>query len=430
MTSDLISNVISKSPSASMMRMVRERATEFRSPLEMELTAVALDPVARAVADNVLDDYWSKVDPRPLGSANREVIIGSGYHAAAYAAIRVLSGFPRPIVLERSDRVGGTFAMTRKPTFYLNSRNRAGGIGLGGDRRASLNYLPGAPIQAANLSMAEYQTNADMAFAIRLTLAEYADVYTGATVESVNGTTIATDAGTIIAGRIIDARGLGDANYASQPASNILNFGDFMKRMESPWPLRGMRRVAIIGDGDSAKCAAESLIGVGPESAMSVAALDNVERIDWYSPNLPATCEEWRQQVRGRYQGIGPSLRPDRFGERRVNIISKRAFPIALPGQPLIDGRSYDMAVMCTGNAEKETVGLFEFNVSNYMVGDTAVAKKDFDYDIYRVGPHARLAFSRTEQDNGVADIPANAVSMFRLGAKTAALAATLPAVN
>ena len=62
--------------------------------------------------------------------------------------------------------------MTARPTFYLNSRNRPGNGGLAGDQGASLNYLPGAPIQAANVSMTEFQTNTDMAFVIRLALAQ------------------------------------------------------------------------------------------------------------------------------------------------------------------------------------------------------------------------------------------------------------------
>src|SRR5207248_8155169 len=115
-------------------------------------------------------------DPLRATGTSREVVIGGGFHAAVYAATRVLSGYPKPLVLERNRRVGGTFAMTSRPTFYLNSRNRPGTAGLAGDQGASLNYLPGAPIPAANASIAEYQTNTDLAFAIRLVLAQFADV--------------------------------------------------------------------------------------------------------------------------------------------------------------------------------------------------------------------------------------------------------------
>jgi hypothetical protein len=53
--------------------------------------------------------------------------------------------------------------MTLRPTFYLNSRNRAGSAGLAGDQRASLNYLPGAhpkcPSILSTLTMQEAHGN-------------------------------------------------------------------------------------------------------------------------------------------------------------------------------------------------------------------------------------------------------------------------------
>src|SRR5207248_2265085 len=239
------------------------------------------------------DAWWSdqarQQDTLSQGSLDREVIIGSGFHAAVYAATRVRSGYPKPLVLERGQRVGGTFAMTARPTFYLNSRNRAGAAGLAGDQKAALNFLLGAPIQAANVGMQEYQTNTDMALVIRLALAQYADVVTNATVLSVirEGTGVeieVADRSPLPAGRVIDARGVGDP--VSQDIANgstVLTFGQFMARMAGMWPLRGVRRVAVIGGGDSAKCTIESLLGIGPQPYMAAAALDSVDRVDWYS---------------------------------------------------------------------------------------------------------------------------------------------------
>jgi hypothetical protein len=295
------------------MTAVEDRASDFASPLEMQLTAIGVNPLARAFAEKIMDDHWSSRRNETLDylvrnpGEIREVIIGSGYHAAVYAATRVKAGFPKPFVIEASDRVGGTFAMTQNPTFFLNSRNRPGSIGIAGDRKGSLNNIPGATLQPANLSMSTYQTNADMAFAIRLALAEFAEVVPSTAVVSVDYSSdvdyylINTAAGTFVANRIIDARGIGAPNYDSVPASNILNFPDFMVRMAGRWPLRGVRRAAVVGGGDSANCVVESLLGVGPQgSATTVAALDMVERIDWDAENLPTTCEGWRPVPRYR----------------------------------------------------------------------------------------------------------------------------------
>jgi hypothetical protein len=58
------------------------------------------------------------------------------------------------------------------------------------------------------------------------------------------------------------------------------------------------------------------------------------------------------------------------------------------------------------------------------------VARKHVGWPVYRVGPHARLSFTDVEYTTGIADTPANAVSMFRTGPKTAALAASLPGTD
>jgi hypothetical protein len=437
----LLTAVASRQAASQGMRAMMQRESEFPSPLAASLTGIALDPNGREFADQVLDTYWSdeprRQDTLDTSGTDREVIIGSGFHAAVYAATRVLSGYPKPLVLERGERAGGTFAMTARPTFYLNSRNRPGNAGLAGDQGASLNYLPGAPIQAANVSMLEYQTNTDMAFVIRLALAQFADVVTDANVLSVarDGTGVQiqiADRDPLTAGQVIDARGLGDP--IDQDAANgttILTFGQFMARMANTWPLRGLRRVAVVGGGDSAKCAAESLLGIAPQPFMAAAALDRVERVDWYADQLPTTCDDWQQQIRGRYQAIGRYLRPDRFGTRRLTVVDRQAQPIALPGTALIDGRTYDLVVLCTGNRETTIDSLDVGDFDEYPIANgKVVGRRHYNLPAFRIGPHARLPFTTRERDDGIADIPDNAVAMFRTANKTAALAATLPAVT
>ncbi|MGK5680187.1 hypothetical protein [Actinoplanes sp. URMC 104] len=437
---NLLTTVATTPAASAGMRMTTERAADFAHPLAAQLTGIALDPAGRELADRMLDTYWSdeqrQQDTLTAAGDDRDVIIGSGYHAAVYAATRVRAGHPRPLVLERDSRVGGIFAVTNRPVFYLNSRNRPGGPGLAGDLGASLNYLPGAPIQAANLSTAEYQTNTDMAFVIRLTLAQYADVVPDATVTAVgeyngNSMQLTIDGRReLSARRVIDARGLGDPSGESLAnGSTIVTFGQFMQRMARIWPLRDLRRVAVVGGGDSGKCAVESLLGIAPEPLMAAAALDRVDRIDWYAQQLPTSCEGWQRNIRGRYQAIGRHLREDRFGLRRLTVLQRRARVVDLPGMALIDGRGYDLAVLCTGTTEPSIQGLGGVSSTDpYAVaGAGVVARKYFDRLAFRVGPHARLPFSQQEIDEGVAEQPGNAAAMFRLGSKTAALAATLP---
>ena len=433
----ILTAVAVKQAASETMQALLQRASEFANPLAARLTGIALDPPVRKLADQLLDDYWADPARRQnlltTGSADREVIIGSGFHAAVYACVRVLSGYPKPLVVERQPRAGGTFAMTAQPTFYLNSRNRAGNAGLAGDQRANLNFLPGAPIQAANISMAEYQTNTDMALIIRLALAQFADVVTDTEVLAVSpaasGVEIALPQRPAVpAGRVIDARGLGDPTDQSVAnGTTILTFGQFMQRMATAWPLRGVHRVAVLGGGDSAKCAVESCLGIAPQPPVAAAALDSIDQIDWYATDLPDTCGQWQSTMRGRYQAIGRYLRPDRSGIRRLSVLTRRPRPIALPGSALIDGRTYDLAILCTGNQETSLPGLDATSFDEYrQPGTPVVARKHYELPAFRVGPHARLPFTSEELEDGIADIPGNAVSMFRTAPKTAALAATL----
>jgi hypothetical protein len=288
------------------------------------------------------------------------------------------------------------------------------------------------------VSMMDYQANTDMAFVIRLTLAQFAEVVTGATVLSVTGDNSGAefeleDHDPLRAGRVIDARGLGDPNCQDVAnGTTILTFPQFMRRMNGRWPLRGVRRVAVVGGGDSAKCAVESFLGLAPQPFMAAAALDSVDQVDWYSDQIPTNCEGWQRDIRGRYQAIGRYLRPDRVGARRLNVLSRRARPVAVPGTALIDGRTYDLVVLCTGSQETRIDGLGPIGAfDEYAIpGGDVVARMNYYLPAFRVGPHARLPFTLREREDGIADIPANAVSMFRTANQTAALAATLPAVT
>lgn len=415
------------------------RLSEFPSRIHAQLTGIALDPRSRAAAEEFMDDYWADesrhAQIQRTRGLHREIIIGSGVHAAVYAAVRVMAGHPKPLVVERNLRVGGSFAATTRPTFRLNSRNRPGNGGMAGDQRFSLNYLPGAPIQAANVSMCEYQDNTDIAFVIRLTLAQFADVLPGRHVVAAyrdgNDVVIELDGvAPLYGGRVLDARGLGDptAKHIAN-GTTILTFPQFMDRMGTVWPLRGLRQVAVIGGGDAARCAVESFLGIAPQPLMASATLDSVDRIDWYSDTLPTTCEEWQEQIRGRYQAIGRYLRPDRLGTQRLTVINRRVQPVDAAGMGVIDGRTYDLVVMWTGNGETTIPGLGTTEFTTYKAANgNIVAREHTLLPAFRIGPHAALPFTFQEIEDGLNTVSANAVSIFRTAPMTAALAATLPA--
>jgi len=419
------------------MTALRRRRREFTDDLSMQLTAIEMVPEARRAFDEGLERMWSKRPTRKSGLDYDEVIIGGGLHAAIYASCRAASGRRKPLVIERA-RIGGVFALSRQPSFHLNSRNRPGAAGLPSENRA-LNYVPGAPIQMANLSSSEFQSNADMAFVIRCAIARHADVRLGSAVTAVNYTSdtdyasprplaIELEDGTpVFAGRVIDARGLGDARTPFT-SDRVLSFADFMRRMDNPFPLQGMGRVAVIGGGDSGKVAIEALLGIGPSTGMSVPALDWIEQVDWYGRGLADTCEGWRNKERGRYQAIGSFLRPVDNGTRRLRIFNQTGS--VQPGFEMIyvNSRPYDHVITATGwSLPVLPGGPYDAGFSNPYGFAPQLARELADAEVYQVGPAADLEFDEFELETSAARLPQNRVALFRLGGRTAALASRLP---
>lgn len=437
------------------MKMIMQRQDEFPDRLSALLTGIALDPEAREFADSFLSSRFRDSSFFPFEGINTpELIIGSGFHAAVYASTRVAAGFPAPVIVEQSDRVGGTFAIGNgRPVFYLNSRTRKGDAGLAGDDSANLNYLPGAPIQSSSVGNGSYQTNADMGFTIRLALAQTrSKILTSQAVTSVessfsNGYDVTLDNGNVIrACRIIDARGLGAPKSAAMvDGRTVLTFPQFMARMSDVWPLRGIQRAAVIGTGDSARCAVESLLGLSPQPFMAAAELDTVSRIDWYGEGIGPDFDTFCRSERGRYRPIARFLKPDAYGNKRLNVFSTRAFPMPLAGgKALVNGRSYDIVITCTGNEEIIIAGLGDTSDyetyapdvkggSRFRDRQDPIARRYYgerseSQGRFRIGPHAQLDFTSKEIDAGIGRIPNNRVAMFRLATKTATLASTLEA--
>jgi hypothetical protein len=410
--------------------------------LVARLIAIALEPPLRRELDEMLDRHWGDDRMKNVGMGSRphsEIIIGSGYHAAVYCAVRAAMGAPRPLVIERDERAGGVFACSQGPTFYLNSRNRAGLPDLPG-QRGGLNAIPGALIQPSMLSAAEYQSNADMAFAIRLTLAMHAKVALGKVAVRVRrgklaldrfnvGVTVVDTSGrevALTADRLIDCRGIGserEPDYRS--GGRILTFSEFMAHMETPFPLRALKRVAVIGGGDAGKCAVEAIFGLGPARHWSIADLDPTPNVDWYC-QLPKTCEEWRLKARSRYRGIG-ALLPRSYGiNDRAKLTIRRGSKATVGSTydgATVQGRRYDMVVFCAGYERR---GLFA-DAFPIEIGGQNVALRSPNAPIFCAGPQANLPFTENDEVTPYALVPENRDAMWRLGPYTATFAASFP---
>lgn len=446
---NVLEEILDRNRAAAGIRACEQRQEDFSNRTEMELAGVAMIPEARQLMADAITRFWAmqkfQLTAAVADYRQREIVIGAGFHAAVYCANRVLAGFPRPIVLEKSsaERAGGAFAVSLNPVFRLNSRSRPGGVGFPDQDRA-LNYLPGALLQPAMLSSEEYPSNADMAWLIRLTLAQYAEVYPGVTVTSIhpdpegdNRMIASTSAGTITTGRVIDARGMGaDAGTEQSDGGRILTFTQLMNRMgDIMFPLRGMKQVAVIGAGDSGKCAVESLLGIAPGHTSPI-GLDYVERVDWYTNGqISQSCSDFREGQRGRYIRIAQFLEGNVSNPLPRLRVMGAAGGYASPPSPdgvLVNDRNYDVAVLCTGMTRQVISSDLTYFAIRVRGSDlaTALGLQAKPLESFRIGPAADLPFSTAEQDSGITEIPANRVAMFRLAPRTAALASMLGGVT
>lgn len=412
------------------VRAMKARKNEFPDVDTAIMAGIAVDRDARFLMNDTLDEMWA--DQR-LPEFAYEVIIGGGLHAAAYAVVREKCGYPKPLIIER-DKIGGMFAITKNATWGLNSRNRPGDESLPGDGQA-LNFIPGARLQPYYLSNTEFQTNADLAFCIRMAVAEHAIgvsnvTVTGISVSRPGKLLVTTNEGAVVAGRVIEARGMGDPLMIGDTSGQVLDYIQFMRRMDQTFPLRGMRRVAVIGDGDSAKTVIESLTGQGPNQHMSVCGLDYVEQIDWYGPKVPNTCAEANEQFRTRYRRLAGLLPRERGQLARLMPFPRRAVSRQGFSCAYVNDRAYDCVIVATGFS----VAADEFMVANtepdaFDVAGTEVARQVGDLPWYQIGAMAAPRFTSGEAES-VRGLPENRVAAFRLVPRTTTLAATLRKID
>lgn len=417
----VLSEAKQSSPLVSRMWGRREM---FQSPLAAALSGIVSDPTWRARYEETLD-VWFGSEKR-LPAEVGEAVVGGGLHAAIYCAVRVLEGHPKPTVFEASDRVGGAFAVSREPSFYLNSRNRRGKLGQPGDPEA-LNYFPGAVVQPAELSGDEYQPNSTVALAVRSTLAAYANVVTGHRVTGHGPGYLQFGDVRVKAERVVYATGLGAPREPGfSDGRKVMTCQQFFAAMDYGFPLDGATRVAVVGGGDGARITVEALIGQGPRCVAPV-SMNYAERIDWYGIDDAETCATWEAVNRSRYKGIGRALPREVGAKARLMAYPGRAEDPVIGFQSVVlERRTYDLVIWAVGFDAKRTLP-GAGNYAPYPVNGRPVGRM-MDEGVFVVGPAAMLPKDETDSDNSV--IPENSVAVFRYADRTASLASHLGAVR
>lgn len=417
------------------------RVDDFDSPLAALLAGVGVNEESRRHFDTLSDGEWGQFWTPRSNAVLDEVVVGSGPHALIYAAIRSAKGISVTI-LEKEERAGGSFACSEGPAFWLNSRNRPGPLGIPGEG-IGLNVLPGVPLQPCMVGGGEYQTNYDLAWTIRANLMflTRVKVHTGVRVKGIKRVSdrYALDVrgnlsrSEIKAKRVVFATGLGDPNkfYSGDTKpKRLLDFNEFMARMDTTFPLRDMDRVAVIGAGDSGKTVIEALLGQGPTTGMSVPELDFPNRIDWYGCGYNNQTD-WCNENRGRYNRIGKAL-----GDRIEPMPNANLLPTEGFESVQIGLRTYDWVINCTG-CTGSVKATRDFGRANYEVNERVVARvvevsNSITDQVYAIGPAAQIPIVGVEQRSvpEFSRIPENIASLFRYAPLTAAFANSLPRVD
>jgi len=417
------------------------------------LAAIGQVPEARELFDVAITEMQEV--PRPVANRVELLIIGGGLHAAIFASTYYRLTGVKPLVIEERDRTGGIFDLAERETFFLNSRNRREGNALVPGTEGPLNTIVNGYLQPSMMSGLEYQTNVDMAFPIRVNLALCADVITGMPVTSLDlpiadGDLIVNlgEAAPVEADNVIIATGVGEPKTEGMTADRrVITFNEFLQRFgfrDDPFPLQGLNRVAVVGAKDSGNVVVEYLLGQGPTTASSVAALDYVERIDWYDQKA-LTKEAFEDANRSRYKGIGrymPRVGQDDYYYRVQPIPGKVIQTFTEDGgvrvrTQLESGEFknselvYDLVVFCIGFNDQANQLLgppedFEDAFEDVFNSDLklVVAKKLEGVNLYKVGPCADLQVTDQERiDTPVlGQIPENSAAVFRYADSTAKL--------
>lgn len=355
-----------------------------------------------------------------------EIVIGGGIHAAIYCANRPGK---KILVMEARESLGGVMEST-KPMFYLNSRNRPLNEYDIPGKQASLNHLPGCGFQAADVNGAEYQTNNVMSFVAAANIMLNSPYVLRAPVATVlrpkSGRfryRLNTLDYVYYALKIIVATGIGP----ERRIPGTMSFRKFLAHMEqNRYPLRGVKRVAVIGAGNTGDVVVELLTGQGPNAGWP-GSLDYVERIDWFGAKSCFNAEDWYDDARPRYLKIGSMLGKRVFrSQRRVVSVKNQCVTASYDSNRMTTG-PYDLIINCTGFKQNLSfLDVFD-PPSEYVYADelAPVARKIAGEEIYFIGPAAQLPkvaeeFKQIDTDLNEAE---NLVAIWRYGKKTAAFA-------
>lgn len=319
------------------------------------LSAIMLSPRLRALMELMLDhsteEYSKQIKTRmERGEENyvEEIVVGTGVYSTILATTRQMYFPENPsLSIEALRHTGGQFAEYGGDAFQLNSRTRP--------EQRDKPYLPGteqalntfeehAVLQPADIESLTYSPQSSVSDPARMNFFLAGRAITDAKLEKIRKNnegglgkyilevfdketgkmlTIKTD-------RVIFSSGLGvetanlDRNdtrtqtilreeksaFEEGKDAKVMSFKELSIRLAdntNPFPIRGMKTVAVSGSGDSSLVAMGLMLGYERRLSKTPMQIDRVEKIYWLGAKCP-TKEEFVQNVRTRYARVGLDL--------------------------------------------------------------------------------------------------------------------------
>ncbi len=335
------------------------------------------------------DSEFLKGEIESGNNYTKEVVIGAGVHGAIWSLTRQMYIPEDPsLTLEQSDQVGGQFSEPGGALFRKNDRQRPERRDephLPGTRQSLTTFTEFATIQPSDIGGETYPHQHTTSDAARVNFFLSGRAVLDAKIEKIYKNPDSDLPGKYIVqffdtkeekvyevrtDRVVFTSGLGEevAKLKDEPATNkilaeekekfengedtqVMSFSQFCERAgdrSEAFPMKGIKKLILSGDGDSAVVVAGIALGYESQIGKTTTQLDSVEEITWIGPKW-LTKEEFISKARARYHWVGLEFPREKFEgyyARIKPIKGARASELRR-----VDGK---IKVICTSSEEKE----------------------------------------------------------------------------
>ncbi len=423
-----LAGIVNNDPDVSMAyRAVAGRHKEFHSLHTEEesrhrnftgmLSGLMMSERGRNILDRVIDrtitaesdTLKERIKEAEIPPYVPGVTIGAGVYGAVLAATRQMYLPEVPdLTIEQNERVGGQFAQYKTDLFRLNSRRRPelpDAPHLPGSKQSLNSFGNHSVMQSSDTGSESYPYQSTIADTARVNFFLSGEALVNTEIRRISENNDPKIQGKLIlelldkdservievaTDRVTFSSGLGEEADRLDPTdietrsilaeekkrfkeggdASVMSFTEFARRMSdpaNPFPLKGMKRLVLSGEGDSANVIAGIALGYESQIGKTSSQLDSIEEIIWVGQRFE-TKEEFLANIRTRYAAIGLEFPRERF-ENYYHRIT-----------PVTENRSERLSRTSEGNIRVSLQGFGNKNIQRDIRGNKYVEGDHFIY--------------------------------------------------